>query len=129
KDLDGKHHSLDTYRGKVVVLDFWYRGCGWCIRAMPQVQQLSEDFKKEPVVVLGMNTDAEEKDARFVAEKMNIAYPVLRANGLQEKYKVEGFPTLIIIDQQGIVHDVHVGSSATLRKDVGNVIKDLLSKK
>ena len=31
-DLDGKSHALADYRGKVVLLDFWYRGCGWCIR-------------------------------------------------------------------------------------------------
>jgi len=35
-DLEGRPHKLSDYRGKVVLLDFWYRGCGWCIRAMPQ---------------------------------------------------------------------------------------------
>ena len=39
KDLDGKTHALKDYRGKVVILDFWYRGCGWCIRAMPQMKR------------------------------------------------------------------------------------------
>src|SRR5262249_41283227 len=41
KDLDGKTHSLEAYRGKVVILDFWYRGCGWCMKAMPQVVQVA----------------------------------------------------------------------------------------
>ncbi len=36
--------SLEDYRGKVVLLDFWYRGCGWCIRAMPQLKQLADEF-------------------------------------------------------------------------------------
>ena len=39
--LDGKTHPLAEYRGKVVVLDFWYRGCGWCIKAMPQLNALA----------------------------------------------------------------------------------------
>jgi hypothetical protein len=39
KDLDGRTHTLEQYRGKVLVLDFWYRGCGWCMRAMPQVKR------------------------------------------------------------------------------------------
>ena len=38
-------------RGKVVVLDFWYRGCGWCIRAMPQMKQLADDFSETPDAV------------------------------------------------------------------------------
>jgi peroxiredoxin len=129
KDLDGKTHSLKSYRGKVVVLDFWYRGCGWCIRAMPQVAQLAEDFKNEPVVVFGMNIDREEENARFVVDKMKLRYPVLRAEGVPEKYKVTGYPTLIVIDPEGKVADVHIGYSPTLRQEVGESIRQLLKKK
>jgi hypothetical protein len=57
KGLDGKTHALSEYRGKVVVLDFWYRGCGWCIKAMPQLNALAAEFEGRPVAVLGMNTD------------------------------------------------------------------------
>ena len=126
-DLEGKSHALADYRGKVVVLDFWYRGCGWCIRAMPQVQQLADDFKDSPVAVLGLNKDREEKDARFVVEAMQLRYPILKATGVPEKYGVHGFPTLIVIDQQGTVRDIHVGYSKTLRADVSKIIKDLLA--
>jgi thiol-disulfide isomerase/thioredoxin len=128
KDLQGKAHGLKDYRGKVVLLDFWYRGCGWCMRAMPQVMELADDFKDQPVAVLGMNTDRDEKDAQFVVDAMKLNYPVLKAEGLPEKYKVQGFPTLIIIDPEGNVADVHVGYSPTLRQDVGTVVKRLLKK-
>jgi thiol-disulfide isomerase/thioredoxin len=128
KDLEGKTHTLDGYRGKVVILDFWYRGCGWCIRAMPQVKQLADDFRDQPVAVLGMNTDQVEADAKFVVEKMGLAYPTLKAEGLPEKYGVRGFPTLVIIDQQGKVHDLHVGYSPTLRQEVGEEVRKLLRK-
>ena len=75
KDLTGKTHSLKDYRGKVVVLDFWYRRCLWCIKAMPQVVQIAQDFKDEPVVVLGMNIDDEDADAQFVVERLKIPLP------------------------------------------------------
>jgi thiol-disulfide isomerase/thioredoxin len=61
KDLEGKVHALKDYRGKVVILDFWYRGCDVCIRAMPQFNRLATDFKNEPIAVLGMNTNEDEK--------------------------------------------------------------------
>jgi peroxiredoxin len=125
-DLDGKSHALADYRGKVVVLDFWYRGCGWCIRAMPQIQQLADDFKGDPVAVLGMNKDRDEQDARFVVDAMHLTYPILKATGVPEKYGVHGFPTLVVIDQKGTVRDIHIGFSKTLRADVSKVIRELL---
>jgi thiol-disulfide isomerase/thioredoxin len=128
-DLDGKSHSLAHYRGKVVVLDFWYRGCGWCIRAMPQIEELADDFKNESVAVLGMNTDREAKNARFVVEAMHLTYPVLRATDVPTKYGVSGFPTFVVIDKNGIVRDVHAGYSKTLRADISKIVKDLLATK
>ncbi len=129
KGLDGKTHDLAEYRGKVVVLDFWYRGCGWCIKAMPQLNALAEQFAGRPVAVLGMNTDRNEADAKFVVEAMGLKYATLRAEGVPEKYGVQGFPTLILIDPEGKVRDVHVGYSPTLKADLTKSIEGLLPPK
>jgi peroxiredoxin len=126
--IDGKKVKLADLRGQVVVLDFWYRGCGWCIKAMPQMNQLADDFVGKPVAIFGMNTDRDEADAKFVIEKMALKYPTLKAEGIPERFGVQGFPTLIVIDQQGKVHDIHVGYSPTLREEVGRQIKELLAK-
>jgi peroxiredoxin len=125
-DLDGKKHSLAGYRGKVVVLDFWYRGCGWCVKAMPQVKEVCKYFQGKPVVVLGMNTDSDENDARFVADKLQLNYPTLRAKGVPEKYGVQGFPTLIVIDRDGVLRGWHAGYSPTLREELVKTIEGLL---
>ncbi len=127
QDIDGKKHTLAGYRGKVVVLDFWYRGCGWCIRAMPQIKEVVEHYQGKPVAVLGMNTDREEKDARFVVDKLKLNYTTLKAEGLPTKYGVQGFPTLVIIDQNGIVRGFHVGYSPTLREELIKKIDALLA--
>lgn len=128
-DLAGKPVALKDCRGKVVILDFWYRGCGWCIRSMPQMKQVAAHFKGQPVVVFGMNTDRKLSDATFVVDKMGLNYSNLKATGLPEKYKVRGFPTLLIIDQEGIVRDVHVGYSPTLKKEVIESVTKLLKPK
>jgi hypothetical protein len=80
------------------------------------------------VAILGMNKDHDEQDAKFVVDAMQLTYPVLKATDVPAKYNVHGFPTLIIIDQDGKVHDVHVGYSKTLRADIGKIIKDLLAR-
>jgi thiol-disulfide isomerase/thioredoxin len=126
-DLDDKPHKLADYKGKVVVLDFWYRGCGWCIRAMPQINQVAEEYAGAPVAVLGMNTDSDIEDAKFVAEAMKLKYPSVRIDReLPPQYGVRGFPTCVIIDQAGVVRDMHVGYSATLRESLKGSIDRLL---
>ena len=111
------------------MLDFWYRGCGWCIKAMPQLNALAGQFEGRPVAVLGMNTDRNEADAKFVCDAMSLKYATLRADGIPEKYGVQGFPTLVVIDSEGTVRDVHEGYSPTLQTDVAKTIEGLLTKK
>ena len=117
-DLAGKEYSLKDLRGKVVVLDFWYRGCGWCIRSMPQVNAVSKWFKHEQVAVFGMNIRDTLDIATPVIERLKLEYPQLKAKKISEQYKIQGFPTLVILDQQGIIRDVHVGYSQNLKDDV-----------
>jgi thiol-disulfide isomerase/thioredoxin len=130
-DLDGQSRPLADYRGQVVLLDFWYRGCGWCIRAMPQIKKLAADFDGRKVAVLGINNDDNLDDARFVVEVVGLNYPTLR-NGagddaISRKYKINGWPTLVLIDPKGIVRHIHFGYSATLRQDLSEKIKELLA--
>ena len=127
KDLDGKAHTLRDYKGKVVVLHFWRRGDGWALRSLPQVEQIAEQFADKPVVVLGMNTDADEEDARFVADKMGLAFPILRADKFAEKYNAAGGSAVFVIDQKGVVRDIYAGYSPTLRDEVASVVMALLS--
>ena len=129
KDLAGKTHRLADYRGKVVVLDFWYRRCAYCIKAMPQVIQISQDFKDKPVAVLGITIDEKEEDARFVVDKLKIPHAVIMAGDRFRKYPVLGFPTLIIIDQEGKIHSVCDGWSPKLREEVAEIVQALLARR
>ena len=125
--VGGGKLALNDLRGKVVVLDWWYRGCGWCMHAMPQVKQLAADYKNRGVVVLGMNVDSDEKDPAFVIDKMALDYPTLKTSfDFAKNYGVHGYPTLVIIDQQGIIRKLYIGYSPDLRKTVGDTLDTLL---
>ena len=126
-DFAGQTHMLKDYHGKVVVMDFWYRGCVWCIRAMPQIQQLAEDFAGKPVAILGMNTDADPADARFVIDTLGLNYTNLQAAALPERYGIQMFPTLLVLDGQGIIRDVRMGFEPNLRQALGRTIEALLA--
>jgi peroxiredoxin len=126
KDLEGNAHTLRENKGKIVVMHFWRRADGWSLRALPQVEQLAEQFTEKPVVVLGMNTDASDDDARLVAEKMGLAYPILRADKFADKYNVAAASAVFVVDQKGIIRDVEAGYSPTLRQDLASAVAALL---
>ncbi len=126
KDLAGATHTMRQYRGRVVVLDFWYRGCGPCIQSMPQMKQLADDFRDWPVAILGMNIDDTE-DAQFVVDVMGLNYPtIVGVLNEPEKYHVRGFPTLVVVDPHGKVAEFQVGYSPTLRTEIGAMVRRLL---
>jgi hypothetical protein len=62
-----------------------------------------------------------------VAEAMKLKYPSIRIDReLPQKYGVSGFPTMLVIDQAGVVRDMHVGYSPTLRETLNASIDRLL---
>jgi thiol-disulfide isomerase/thioredoxin len=128
-DFAGKTYSMQDFRGKVVVMDFWYRACIWCARVMPQVKAVAEHFAGQNVAVLGMNVDEDPADAEYVIKKMELTYPNLKAWEIRTKYGVRYYPTLLIIDPNGIVKDFYVGYSPTLRDDLITKVKELLPAK
>lgn len=65
-DPVGRVHSLSDYRGKVVVLDFWATWCGPCIRAMPGLQKIHQQYLDRGVVVFGINTWEESNSVEFM---------------------------------------------------------------
>lgn len=126
-DLDGMMHSLTDYRGKVVILDFWYRGCPWCIRAMPSLNEFAQKYQGKPVAVIGMNVDRDTADARFVVQKLRLGYTNVLARGEEKMYRVQGFPTLYVIDAEGVVRDIHVGYSPDLSVKLTATVEKLLA--
>ncbi len=134
KDFEGKSYSSESLKGKVVILDFWYRGCLWCVRAMPQMNQLANELKNENVVILGVNIDERVDDAKFVIRQAQLSYPNLQFHPEMQKVKHHellkctfGCPTLLIIDQTGNLAEIHAGYSPTLKKEVLESVRKLLT--
>ena len=127
--LDGRQHSLKDYRDKVVILDFWYRGCPWCIRAMPRLNELAREYQDKPVAVIGMNIDRDTVDARFVVQKLGLSYTNVLGSEEYKKYRVHGFPTLILIDGHGVIRDIDVGYSPDLGVKIRSAVERLLTGK
>jgi len=115
---------LSTLRGRVVVLDFWATWCPPCRRELPVIEKLSAEFA-DKVLFYGVN-DEDSSTVKDFVKKNQYHMTVLMDNNkeVHRQYGVSAIPTLLIIDKQGIIRKLFVGSrdEATLRKAVQSVV-------
>ncbi len=116
----GEAHSLSSYRGKVVVMDFWATWCLPCATVMPQMQKLQQKFANKGVVVFGVNS-WENGDAGGFMTKKGYSYGLL-LNGerIAAAYKVTTLPVVYIVGLDGKIIYCHEGEN---HKDLSAVIE------
>jgi len=112
KDLEGKDVALSSYKGKVVLLNFWATWCGPCKAEIPGFVELQEKYKDDLVIVGFSVDDPADKAKAFAAEyKMN--YPILLGEGredVQDAYgPIWGIPASFLISKDGKVCRKHLG--------------------
>lgn len=100
--------TLESRRGKVTLVHFWTFACYNCKNNLPAVKRLTEKFKKDGLVTIGVHTPEIEieKDFKKVTEqtkKLGIEYPVLFDGELEnwKNWKLDCWPTLFVIDKKG----------------------------
>lgn len=113
--------SLESLKGKVVLLDFWGTWCMPCIKAMPHIQAIYNKFKGQPVEVIGVSVEMEKgADPLAFMRKKGYSYPVvLNGHTITEAYKVQQFPSVYIIDKRGvIIHAEYGGNRENFEADI-----------
>ena len=112
-DLDGDIQSLDQYRGKWVVVNYWASWCGSCLEEMPELVSLHEANRNGDIVVVGINFEhiGAGRLQRFVQEQ-SLSFPVLRSKPLAETPlgPVPALPTTYILDPSGELVAGQVGT-------------------
>lgn len=112
KDLDGKDVALSSYKGKVVLLNFWATWCGPCKAEIPGFVELQEKYKDD-LVIVGFSVDDPADKARAFAVEYKMNYPVLLGEGredVQDAYgPIWGIPASFLISKDGKVCRKHLG--------------------
>lgn len=117
-DLYGKAHSLEQYKGKIVLVNFWATWCKPCTSEMPAMQTVYDQLRDKDFVVLAVNELEDEAKVREHIQQYNHTFPVLldRENQVANQYGVFGLPVSVFIDQQGVVQEYIKGGLLTERK-------------
>lgn len=111
KDLNGKDVSLDAYKGKVILLNFWATWCGPCRAEIPGLIELQTVYK-DSLQIIGMTVDVDdESELRAVVKDESINYPIVIAPPeVRMAYGgITALPTVFVINREGKVVQKHVG--------------------
>jgi len=113
KDLDGKDTSLDDYKGKVVLVNFWATWCDPCREEIPWLINMQGKYAAKGFTVLGIAMDEEGKKVvqPYVStehfdvnsQKLTMNYPIVIGNDdIAEKFGgLLGYPTSVLISRDG----------------------------
>jgi thiol-disulfide isomerase/thioredoxin len=130
--LDGKKLDWDSYRGKVVLVDFWATWCQPCRAEVPNVLENYLKYHNKGFDVVGISLDEQRSDAEEYVAQTNIPWPSLfhEASGetgwqspMAVKYGITGIPTAILVDQEG-----NVVSTQARGPRLGAALEKLLGK-
>lgn len=121
--LAGQNLNKASLKGKIVVLNFWATWCAPCLEELPVLDELYQQYKDQGVVMLGVNVDNSDKHDKVRAQVNQLGTSfehvldaqrhLLRASEKQLINGNFGMPATLFIDQEGQVHYVHRGYSAS----------------
>jgi thiol-disulfide isomerase/thioredoxin len=113
---DGQRISMDELQGKVVLLDFWATWCGPCREALPHMQKVAKKFQGQPLVILSVSLDKDDKAWRAFVVKNEMTWPQYRdgyfEGPIAKKFGVNAIPHTFTIDADGVLQEEHIGDAS-----------------
>ncbi len=113
---------LSSYRGKVVLLDFWATWCGPCKEEIPHLVDLQNRYGSDGLQIIGISMDDSPDPVREFSQQFKMNYPVVMGNAKTgELYGgILGLPIAFVIGQDGRINSRHIGAtnSSVFEKEI-----------
>ena len=112
KDMNGVDVNLSSFKGKVLLINFWATWCGPCRVEIPYLIELQKQYASD-LVVLGVSVDDPAEKLQPYATEMKVNYPLLVGNGRQDFQDAYGpfwgIPVSVFVGRDGKIHKKHSG--------------------
>ncbi|HEY1065750.1 MAG TPA: thioredoxin-like domain-containing protein [Pirellulales bacterium] len=105
--VDGGKLDWASYRGKIVLIDFWATWCGPCVAEIPSVKTLYSAYHDKGFEIVGISLDDDAEELKKFLLENGMTWPQLHVDGgkhpMAEKYNVRAIPTMILVGKDGKV--------------------------
>lgn len=128
-DLAGKTVSLSSFKGNVVLLNFWATWCGPCRSEMGSIEALYNTYKDKGFVVLAVNLQEDPATVKDFVREFGLTFPVVldRSGRVGYTYNARGIPTTYLINKAGEVTSGFVGAHEWNTPEMGSLLQAMLS--
>ena len=128
--LEKQEISNVSLRGKVVLMDFWGTWCPPCRESVPILRDLNKRFSGKGFQLVGVSSDDDQDVWKtfIAAQKMEWLEYIDLSGTVQESFKIESFPTFVVVDKDGVIRFRQSGVGPNTAGDLDDAISKALKR-
>jgi len=130
ESIDGRTVSLESMRGRVVLVNFWTTWCGGCVEKLPHLADLYRQFKDRPFEVVAISLDEDRSKVPPLIAELDLPYTIVYGGKeVGDLYEVRTIPISFLIDSRGRIRAKQLGfwgTNLTWVEDWTRLIEELL---
>jgi len=131
--IEGGSKGIDfkSFKGKVILIDFWATWCPPCKQSMPFLNAMRNELVFQGFEIIAINVDEDRREVERFLSSQQVDYQLAYDNSGEcpEMFEVKAMPSSYFVDRKGVIRAIHLGYRDNDRKYIRSKIDELLAEK